>query len=360
RRLLLRAGDVAVLLAQGDDGRDAQRFQILELRVRRLAAAIQPLVHLGEAHRALLAAQLVETHLTLLIGDGDARARIAEPRRAGHVLGRARGQRRGTPDHERGGMGSHVGSPSLHYKMRPAWQWSKRAMMYYTVPEMGHHPELEAAVFVKAVDAGSMRAAALALGVPKSTVARRIAGLEDRLGVRLLERTTRQLRVTDAGKRYHDEARVALAALERAERAATELQSAPRGVLRVTLPVNLGLLFVPELLAEFSRQYPELRVIVDVSDRVVDLIREGFDVALRAGPARLRDSSMVVHRISESAIRLFASPEYLRRRGAPKRPEELADHDCLLFGTGERETWALTEKHRRRSISVRGRVAMNS
>jgi len=233
-------------------------------------------------------------------------------------------------------------------------------MMYYTVPEMGHHPELEAAVFVKAVDAGSMRAAALALGVPKSTVARRIAGLEDRLGVRLLERTTRQLRVTDAGKRYHDEARVALAALERAERAATELQSAPRGVLRVTLPVNLGLLFVPELLAEFSRQYPELRVIVDVSDRVVDLIREGFDVALRAGPARLRDSSMVVHRISESAIRLFASPEYLRRRGAPKRPEELADHDCLLFGTGERETWALTEKHRRRSISVRGRVAMNS
>jgi DNA-binding transcriptional LysR family regulator len=209
------------------------------------------------------------------------------------------------------------------------------------------------------IDRGSMRGAAEALGVPKSTVGRRVAALERRLGVRLLERTTRQIHVTDAGKRYYDEAVVAVAALERAERAATDLQSAPKGTLRVAVPVNIGPL-VPPMLVEFARQYPELRVVVDVSDRAVDLVREGFDVALHAGTDRLRDSTLVSRRISQTAIQLFASGDYLRRRGTPRRPEDLLEHDCLVFGTSERATWELTRGRIKKKVQVHGRVAMNS
>ena len=224
---------------------------------------------------------------------------------------------------------------------------------------MGQSSELDAAVLVAVIDRGSMRGAAEALGVPKSTVARRVAALERRLGVRLLERTTRQIHVTDAGKRYYDEAVLAVAALERAERAATDLQSAPKGTLRAAVPVNIGPL-VPPMLVEFARQYPELRVVVDVSDRAVDLLREGFDVALHAGTERLRDSTLVSRRISQTAIQLFASADYLRRRGTPRRPEDLVGHDCLVFGTSERATWELTRGHIKKQVQVHGRVAMNS
>lgn len=182
--------------------------------------------------------------------------------------------------------------------------------------------------FLAVVDTGSFTAAARRLGLAKSNVSRRLARLEQRLGARLLERTTRRQRLTEVGETYHAHVTGAMRQLEEAARSVSEIQGEPRGRLRITAPADWNET-MGRLVAEFSAQYPHIQVEVDLTQRRVDLVAEGFDLALRAG--RLEDSSLIARSVGEGAAHLYASPAYLERRGPPRSLEALAEHAFVLF-----------------------------
>jgi len=208
-------------------------------------------------------------------------------------------------------------------------------------------------VFARVVELESFTAAAKHLGLPKSSVSRTVTRLEDELGVRLLQRTTRKLNLTEAGRAYYDRARVALAGLEEAASAATNLSAEPRGTVRVSTPANMGMIDLGEIVARFVRKFPLVHIEISLSSRFVDLVAEGFDLALRAG--KLADSSLVARRIGSDTFGLFASPAYLRRRGRPKTLAELAKHDCVLFrGTHGKSEWVLDGPRGEERVTVRG------
>jgi DNA-binding transcriptional LysR family regulator len=214
------------------------------------------------------------------------------------------------------------------------------------------------AAFVQVVDGKTFRAAARALGVPRSTVSLKVAQLEDHLGVRLLERTTRTVRLTEAGTAYYRQVSPALEALGDAEQTVTDLQAQPSGRLRITAPIESGQLLLGSVVAEYMRLYPDVRVDVDITNRRVDLIEEGFDLALRAGP--MPDSSLIARKLGPpQRARLYASPAYLRKHRAPRRPEDLERHRLLAISTNPL-TWTF---HRRRglvAVKVRPHVSSNS
>jgi DNA-binding transcriptional LysR family regulator len=214
-----------------------------------------------------------------------------------------------------------------------------------------------ALVLVRVVQAGSFRAAAQALGMPKTTVSRKVSELEAQLGVRLLQRTTRRLSLTDAGLAFAEEAEVAIARLEAAQEAVAELQREPRGKLRVTTTVTIGELFLAPVLAEFLQAFPAVDVLLQLTDRPVDLVAERFDVAIRAG--QLAESSLIARRIGSSTYRVVASPVYLSRHGAPQRPADLSSHACLRFartGMEVRPSWPFGAGSRRTEVPVGGRL----
>ncbi|MCB9766126.1 MAG: LysR family transcriptional regulator [Alphaproteobacteria bacterium] len=197
-------------------------------------------------------------------------------------------------------------------------------------------------VFVKVVQEGSFSAAARALDMPKSTVSRQISRLEDHLGVRLLNRTTRSLHLTDLGTAYFERAERIVTDIEEAEEAVTQMQAVPRGPLRVTAPLTFGTLFLGDLVADFLVRYSDVRLDLVLTDRKADIIDEGFDLAVRAGT--LQDSSLIARKLGAAPRVVCASPDYLARRGRPTRPEDLRDHDCLRYGyeaTGS--SWKLSE-----------------
>ncbi|MEI9936472.1 MAG: LysR family transcriptional regulator [Pseudomonadota bacterium] len=209
------------------------------------------------------------------------------------------------------------------------------------------------AVFARVVELESFTAAAKQLGLPKSSVSRTVTRLEDELGVRLLQRTTRKLHLTEAGRAYYERARVSLTGLEEAASAATNLSAEPRGTVRVTAPADMGIMNLGELVARFVRKYPLVHVEISFSSRFVDLVAEGFDLALRAG--KMADSSLVARKIGSDTLGLFASPAYLRRRGRPKTLADLAGHDCVLFrGTHGKIEWQLTGPRGEERITVHG------
>jgi DNA-binding transcriptional LysR family regulator len=215
-------------------------------------------------------------------------------------------------------------------------------------------------VFAKVVEAGSFRGAASLLGMPKSTVSYKLSELEDRLGVRLLERTTRALRLTDAGRQYHAEVVPALEALEQADRRASDLTDEPRGLLRVTVPVELGQLVMGEIVSEYLGRYPGVTLEVDLTDRRVDLIEEGFDLAIRVGP--LADSTLVARRLGEPQhLELFGSKRYLEQHGVPGRPEALREHACLAMSGSQSPTqWRFAGKRGPLLVEIKPRVMVNS
>jgi DNA-binding transcriptional LysR family regulator len=216
------------------------------------------------------------------------------------------------------------------------------------------------AVFAKVVELKNFRAAARALDIPRSTVSLRVAQLEDRLGVRLLERTTRSLRLTDAGSAYYRTVTPALEALHAAERGVDERKARPSGALRITTTVEGGQLMLAPIAAEYMRRYPEVQLHIELTDRHVDLVEEGFDLALRMG--KLPDSSLVARKLSPiGRLRVYASPDYLSRRGEPRRPQLLAKHDCLIM-TSHREptTWTFEVRRKPLRIAVRPRASANS
>jgi DNA-binding transcriptional LysR family regulator len=211
------------------------------------------------------------------------------------------------------------------------------------------------AVFTRVVDLESFTAAAKQLGLPKSSVSRTVTRLEEELGVRLLQRTTRKLHLTEAGQAYYERARVALGSLEEAALAASNLSVEPRGIVRMTAPGDMGVLNLPGLVARFVRKYPLVHVEVSLSARTVDLIAEGFDLAVRAG--KLRDSSLVARRIGSDSLGIFASAAYLRRRGRPKVLADLAQHECVLFrATNGKAEWRLLGPKGEESVTVRGPI----
>ncbi|HEY8375503.1 MAG TPA: LysR family transcriptional regulator [Nannocystis sp.] len=211
------------------------------------------------------------------------------------------------------------------------------------------------AAFVAVVESGSFTAAAEELGLPKSSVSRGITRLEEELGVRLLHRTTRRLHLTDAGTAFYHKARSALAALEEAAHVAADLGHEPRGTVRVTAPVDLGE-FMAEPLVRFSRMYPQIEVDLVLTARLIDLVREGFDMAIRA--TRLKDSSLVARKLGTFADGLYAAPSYLKRRGTPATLADLAHHECLLFrARGGRSTWVLRRGRSEEHVDVRGSLS---
>ncbi|MCA9608731.1 MAG: LysR family transcriptional regulator [Myxococcales bacterium] len=211
-------------------------------------------------------------------------------------------------------------------------------------------------VFAKVVEAGSFVGASRELDVPKSTVSRRVSELEAKLGARLLQRTTRKLRLTDAGRAYYEHAARALVEVEAAERAVTQLAEVPRGRLRVTTPLNFG--FLAPIVVSFTARFEEVEVDLVGTDRVVDLVEEGFDLAIRAG--RLRDTSVVASRIGALERYLVASPSFIAAHGAPKRPDDLRALECLVFsGSSDGASWRLTRAKQTRTVRVQGRLVVN-
>ncbi|MEZ4366173.1 MAG: LysR family transcriptional regulator [Kofleriaceae bacterium] len=199
----------------------------------------------------------------------------------------------------------------------------------------------ELVVFAKVAETRSFTAAADELGLPKSTVSRKIAQLEERLGVRLLQRTTRKLALTEVGTTYYERCTRIVADIIDAERAVTDMQASPQGLLRVSAPVDIAGSFLGPIAAAFTRRYPEIQLELDAADRVVDLIEEAVDVAIRVGP--LSDSSLVARRLTTLSTVVVAAPDYLAAHGEPRSAAELAAHAVVLFApNGRRTPWTLT------------------
>lgn len=192
---------------------------------------------------------------------------------------------------------------------------------------MDRFTEME--MFVRVVEAGGFTEAARRSGVSKSAVSKQISSLEQRLGVRLFNRTTRRVNPTEIGLAYYDRAARILAETEEADAIATALQGAPRGELRVSAPHSLGVGRLAPIVADYLHEHPEVTVHLELSDLYVELISEGFDLAIRVG--ELEDSSLRARKLGEATMHLLASPEYLERHGEPTTIDELAQHTLLHY-----------------------------
>lgn len=215
----------------------------------------------------------------------------------------------------------------------------------------------EIAIFVKIVETGSFIGASLSLEMPKSTVSSKLSSLEKRLGVTLIRRTTRKLHVTEAGKTYYDQCLKAIDQIMAAEEQVTESQASPRGLLRITAPVELGEVILPSIICEFSRKYPKVDLELILTDKTVDLVAEGIDIGIRAG--ELKDSSLIAKKLGSVYFATFASPKYLKTHGAPKTPKDLENHNCILYnpqGSGE---WKLLGAKEERAIGLKKHIVIN-
>jgi DNA-binding transcriptional LysR family regulator len=214
----------------------------------------------------------------------------------------------------------------------------------------------EMAIFVHVVEASSFTGAARNLGLPKSTVSRKITQLEERLGVRLIQRTTRSLRLTDTGNAYYGHCSRILSEIEEANLAVTHMQTTPTGTLRVTAPVLFGSTVLATLIADFIDQHPQLKIDLVLSDQVLDLVQEGIDVAFRIG--QLEDSSLIGRYLGDVSPTLCASPEYISRFGKPQKPSDLEDH--RVVGPAGWTSWNLTDENGKElHINVKPKVQAN-
>ena len=210
--------------------------------------------------------------------------------------------------------------------------------------------DLEA--FIAVVEAGSFTAAAERLDTAKSAVSRRVSALEERLDAQLLRRTTRRLSLTETGKSFYEHGARILADLDEAEAAVAQEHGELRGSLRVALPLSFGARHMYGPIAEFSRRHPRVSFDLDLNDRRIDLIAEGVDVAVRIG--RLADSTLIARRLFEARTVVCASPQYLERRGAPQTPDDLVEHDCMVYSNlPDPSRWVCTDSDGvRHSINV--------
>jgi DNA-binding transcriptional LysR family regulator len=210
-------------------------------------------------------------------------------------------------------------------------------------------------LFSKVVEAGSFSAAAKALGQTRAAVSKQIAGLEARIGAQLLNRTTRRMHLTEVGNEFYTRcARIAREA-EEAERAVASMQGAARGLLRISTPVTFGRRYIAPLVGQFLDRYPEITIDLRLDDELPNIMREGFDVAIRI--AALADSTLVARRLVPSHHIVCASPEYFAQRGQPKTPEDLRSHNCLLYSNLQTpRLWRFSD---RETVRVHGNFSVN-
>jgi DNA-binding transcriptional LysR family regulator len=213
------------------------------------------------------------------------------------------------------------------------------------------------AIFVKVVQAGSFSGAARLLGMPNTTVSAKVARLEKRLGVTLIQRTTRKLNITPAGQAYFERCARGLDEIEAAEAEVSLSAAEPRGTLRLTAPGDVAMGMLPPVVSRFLARFPRTRVEVLVANRVVDLLAEGVHLAIRA--AALQDSTLVARRYMRFSGGLWASRAYVRRRGAPRSPAELERHDCLVFPRFSARPLRLTDTRSSVALSPKGRLAVD-
>lgn len=208
---------------------------------------------------------------------------------------------------------------------------------------------------VAAVQLGSLSAAARRLGVSVSRVSRHLDALERRLGVTVLERSTRRLRLTAVGERYYERCVAVTEQIEQATREIQGVQASPSGVIRMTSGAGYVLERVAPWLARFARLHPRIQIHLDVTTRVVDLVDEQVDLALRFGA--IEDDTLVARKLFERRLIACASPAYLQRRGAPEHPDQLREHDCVL---GFSERWSMMVGRRPKALRVTGRWVSNN
>ncbi|MCX5747770.1 MAG: LysR family transcriptional regulator [Proteobacteria bacterium] len=214
-------------------------------------------------------------------------------------------------------------------------------------------------VFTKVVETKSFTGAADLLGLPKSTVSRKLAQLEERLGVRLVQRTTRKLAVTDIGEAYYARCARIVADVAAAEQVVMDMQATPRGRLRVTAPIDLSDRYLGEIIATFLVAHPDVSVELEATDRTVDLIEEGFDLAIRFGT--LQESTLIARRVCAIHTILCAAPAYLARRGDPEVVDDLDAHDRLLFTpTPRNQTWTIASGDATHEFGRPSRFASNN
>jgi DNA-binding transcriptional LysR family regulator len=213
-------------------------------------------------------------------------------------------------------------------------------------------------IFTQVMESGSFTAAADKLGLSKQFISRRLIQLEERLGVRLLNRSTRRLDVTPLGQAYYESALRLVADLEQAEQSIAGQNTQPRGTIRITAPLSFAVEHLGPLLPVFLQRYPQVSVEVDLSDRAVDLLGEGYDLALRIGV--LEDSTLIARHIAHIERVYCCSPEYLQRRGVPTEPEALKDHDCLPYGHSRQVQWRFERNGKPLSLNLCGRMRANN
>ena len=209
--------------------------------------------------------------------------------------------------------------------------------------------------FVHVVEQGGFTAAARQLSVSTSFVSRQVTRLEDRLDVRLLQRTTRTVRLTEMGKVYYERSREILDQFEALDSEMADLQEKPKGLVRITAAGEYAECYVAPLVAEFVAKYPEVSVDLESSMQMVDIVDEGFDIAIRM--SALSDSSLIARKVEQRRIMVCASPDYLKEHGRPKTPEDLRTHNCLLFPD---MPWRFKYPDRIQEVKVRGSWSSNN
>ena len=217
----------------------------------------------------------------------------------------------------------------------------------------------EMEVFAAVAEEGSFTVAARQLGISTSAASKHVIALEERLGARLLNRTTRRLSLTEAGRDFREWCERIAADVAEAEQSVASLQAEPRGVLRVNAPMSFGQLHLGPVLSDFLVQYPRVHVDMTMTDRRSDIVEEGFDLAIRIGT--LTDSSLVARRLAESRRVVCAAPSYLAAHGTPKTPHDLADHNCLGHASlPGAEEWTFVGPDGELSVRATGSLTVNN
>lgn len=214
-------------------------------------------------------------------------------------------------------------------------------------------------IFVKVAELKSFTAAAEALDLSRTLVSDRVRDLEDHLGVRLLQRTTRRVALTEPGAAYLDRVRVGLSALEEAAAEAASLSVEPRGLLRINAPVSFGSRHLAPAISDYLQRHPRVRVELTLDDRVIDLVEHNVDVAVRIG--ELRDSSLIARKLASCRVLVCAAPAYLKRHGAPKHPDDLRDHPCLSYAyMSDGGDWRFSRGEESVSVRIDARLRSNN
>lgn len=212
-------------------------------------------------------------------------------------------------------------------------------------------------IFIKIVECGSISNAARNLNMPKATISRKLAQLEESLAIQLVKRTTRKLTLTDAGQSYFQKCQPIMQEMLEANRFVSQLQDEPQGMLRITAPINFADRFLGDIVVDFLRHYPKIQVDMSLSDRLIDLIESNIDLAFRVG--KLNDSTYIARRLGGTQQFVVASPDYLQQHGTPKEPKELEAHNVVGYSGSYRSIQFTNQDNHQQTVNVAGRLCVN-